>query len=452
MKRSRQAWVGGASVLALFWGGLPFAAAETLTDSVKTALASNPTVESTVHNRQSIDSEVRRARGLYLPQFDVRAGVGPEYSENSLIAFQRGSSRHIRQELSAVLAERIWDGGEADAEVDRQLGRSKSASFRVRESAEFTALDAVEGHLDVVRLRRILKISEDNVAVHRALLDRVERRAGGGAGRAADVAQAQSRLEDATSALEETRGLLREAEARYRNVVGTPPGTLEDATVPRAALPTDEDASIKLAMEHNPTIAIKDADITAARAEVDSATSRYKPKLSFELSGNHDRNVNGFPGGDNEARALLVLRWNLYAGGSDQANRQAAIGRVAQAKDDWMVAMRKAEQDTRRAWANYDAAEKRVAQLQNAVRHNDEVRKAYDQQFQVGQRSLLDLLDAQNEYFSSQVRWVTAQETAVFAAHRILALDGMLLATLDVPPPPEADYTKRAVVPADAGK
>jgi adhesin transport system outer membrane protein len=434
----------GSAVTALL-AGAPQPRAETLADTVKSAVAMNPRIKSSVHNRRSIDSEVRRARSLYLPQIDLRAGAGPEYSENADTI--NNNRRHIRQELSAILAQRLYDGGEADAEVDRQLGRSESAADRVRETSEFTALDAIEAHLDVVRLRRILALAEDNVNVHRRLTDRVRQRSGGGAGRAADLSQVLSRLEQATSSLEETRGLLREAEASYKAVVGTVPPTLEDGQIPVAALPVDFDASLKIAQEKNPTVNIRAADIKAARAEVDAANSRYMPKINFEVSGNHDRNVNGFQGRDNEARALIVLRWNLYAGGGDVANKAAAVGRLGQATSVRDEALWTTERELSRAWASYQTAQTRAAVLTSSVRHNVEVRDAYDQQFQISQRSLLDLLDSENELFTSQTRLITDQETAVFASYRILAVDGLLLSTLGVEPPAEADATRMAPKP-----
>jgi len=436
----------GSAVAALL-AGAPQLQAETIADSVKTAIATNPRIRSAIHNRRSIDSEVRRARGLYLPQIDLRAGAGPEFSENADTV--NGNRRHIRQELSAILAQRLYDGGEADGEVDRQLGRSESAANRVRETSEFTALDAIEAHLDVVRLRRILALAENNVNVHRGLTERVRQRSGGGAGRAADVSQALSRLEQATSSLEETRGLLREAETNYKTVVGVAPPSLEDAPIPVAALPVDFDASLKIAQQKNPTVTIRAADVKAARAEVDAANSRYMPKVNFEVSGNHDRNVNGLPGADNEARAMVVLRWNLYAGGADVANREAAVGRLGQAKSVQDEAMWTAERELGRAWASYQAAQTRAAVLDSAVRHNVEVRTAYDQQFQVSQRSLLDLLDSENELFTSQTRQITNQETAVFATYRILAIDGLLLSTLGVEPASEADATRMAPKPLE---
>ena len=204
--------------------------AQSLSDTVRTAVSTSPRVESMIHNRESVDAEMRRAKGLYLPQLDVRSAIGPEYTENVLT--QGTNGQHMRSELGAVLAEKLYDGGATAGQVDHERGRSKSAAYRIRENAEFTGLDAVEAHLDVVRFRHVFQFAQDNVKAHQALLIRVQQRSTGGAGRAADVAQAQSRLDLATATRDETRGMLEDAEARYLNVVGVAPAALEDTPVP----------------------------------------------------------------------------------------------------------------------------------------------------------------------------------------------------------------------------
>jgi len=425
----------GVAVAALL--AVAPAYAQSLSDTVRTAVSSSPRVESMIHNRESIDAEMRRAKGLYLPQLDVRGAIGPEYTENVLTEGTNG--QHMRSELGAVLAEKLYDGGAIAGQVDHERGRSKSAAYRVRENAEFTGLDAVEAHLDVVRFRKIFQFADDNVKAHQNLLTRVQQRSTGGAGRAADVAQAQSRLDLAVATRDETRGMLEDAEARYLSVVGTAPAALEDAPVPTGAVSNDINAELARLQAQNPTVKAREADIEAAQGLVEQADARFDPTVSLEVSGDKNRNVGGFPGRDNEARALLVLRWNLYAGGADIANRQSAYAQVAQAKTDRLQALRDAEQNLRQSQSAYKAATQRIPSLQSSLAHTQQVRDAYDQQYQIGQRTLLDLLDAQNEVFQAQTRLATAEGQAAFNAYRILAVEGMLLSSLNVSPPAAAD-------------
>ena len=433
------------SAFALAWPAE--AEAQSLSETVGIAISTSPRVAGVAQNRQTTDSELRRARGLYLPQADARIDIGPEYSNNSFTR-SANNSRHLRQEFSAVLTQRLYDGGEADGTVEQQKARSRSSAFRVRETAEFVGLDAVEAHLDVLRLRRILKAADENLAALRALERRVRQRTEGGAGRSAEIAQALARVEQAQADREETQGRLREVEARYRSVVGTPPASLIEASIPVDKVPRDVEASVTLLQSGNPTVKITEADIDAAKAQIDVADARFVPTVNLELSGSHNRDVSGFPGTDDEARALLVLHWNLYAGGADVANRDAAYSHYLESMTSRLQALRQAEENIRTAWASYDSSQRRARILAQAVRHNVEVHAAYDEQYNLGTRSLLDLLDSQQELFASQTRLATAEEAAIFAAYRILALDGMLLSSLNVRPPVEADPGHKVPRPA----
>lgn len=435
---SKRCWTLGASVAlaAILVAGS--AQAQSLTDTVRMTVQTNPKILSQEHNRTEVDSELRRARSLYLPQVDMRASLGPEYTED--IFTPAGSSgQHIRQELAAVLTQKIYDGGATTAEVDHQLGRSRSAAYRVAENAQFVGLDAVEAHLDVVRLRDILALADKSVQAHAEIVQRVQARSSGGAGNAANLAQALSRYERAQAERDQIRGELADAEARYLTIVGQAPGTLEAPAVPVGLLPTDVDASIRIMRNTNPVVKAREADIDSAKAAIELADSRFDPKINLEVGGDHNHNVDGIPGRDNEARALVVLHWNLYAGGADIHNREAAYAQVEQARTDRLEALRKSEQDLRQAWAAYEAAQNRVPLLNSAAQHDSEVRTAYGEQYQLSQRSLLDLLDAQNDYFQAQINAENAQSQVIFQAYKILAIQGNLLQALNVPEPRQAD-------------
>jgi adhesin transport system outer membrane protein len=426
------------------------AGAQTLQETVQKAISSSPTIGVVTNNRQAVEQELRQARGLYLPQIDAKVAGGPEWTDNaSTRARGAGTDRLTRVERQIFLQQRVFDGFETDSEVERQIFRSKSAANRVYESSEFTGLDAVEAHINTIRQRRLVSINEEYLTELRRLLTRVRSRAIGGAGAAADVAQAQARIDQGSATLAETRNGLQDAESMFIRVVGERPGQLADAPYPAQALPANLDVAITNAVAKNPTVAIRDADIEVGDAEIRLADSRFWPKLNIELSGRNDRNLDGVSGRDAEATALLVMRWNLYRGGIDQANRREALGRLAQAKSSKQVSVRSAEEEMRRSWAQLESATARVQALRSAVQLNTTVRAAYYQQFELGQRSLLDLLDQEQEVFVSRGRLLTAEASRIFAAYRMLAVQGQLNATLGVQLPVEADASKPAPVPAD---
>jgi len=444
---SKRRWALNAGVALAALCVATGAQAQSLSDTVRMTVQGNPKILSLRHNREEVDSELRRARSLYLPQLDMRASIGPEWTEN-VFTPPGSDGKHIRQELSAVLTQKLYDGGATTAEVDHQLSRSASVAYRVNENSQYVGLDAVEAHLDVVRMRRILAYAEQNVQAHADIVARVQSRTTAGAAPTANLAQALSRFEQAQAERDDVRGSLADAEARYLTIVGQAAGTLEDVPVPVGLLPTDVDASVRIMRSNNPTVKAKEADIDTAKSAVELADSRFDPTVNLEVGGDHNHNVGGVPGRDNEARALIVLRWNLYAGGADIHNREAAYSQVAQARTERLEALRKSEEDLRKAWAAFDAAQRRVPLLTSASQHDEQVRVAYNQQFeQSGQRSLLDLLDAQNELFQTESKMATAQGQAAFQGYKILAVEGQLLTALNVPAPPEADPQNPSLKP-----
>lgn len=440
-----------ALLIAVFatGGEIGKAMAQSLRESVATAIGGNPRIGVITTNRQAVEQELNQARALYLPQVDLRAAAGPEYTDSPTTR-ARGNNGVVkaRRDISLIIQQRLFDGFEADSEVERQQARVRSAAGRVRETAEFLGLDAVEVHIDINRQRRLYALAEANVEVHRSMLDRVSQRVAGGAGTTADVNQARARLEQAQATLVETRGALREAEARYMSIVGTPPGSLEPAPFPASALPQDLEAALAQLRQRNPTVGISQSDIDVADAQVRAAESRFWPRVNLELAGAKNNDVEGVSGRDDSASAQLVLRWNLYRGGGDVANRREALGRAAQARNTLLQTLRESEEQMRRSWAGLESTSDRVDLLRSSVRLNEQVRDAYIQQFEVGVRSLLDVLDAENELFVSSARLATTEQALTFAAYRVLAVSGNLLPTLDVPLPPEANPDQPAA-PAD---
>lgn len=426
--------------------------AQTLTDTVSRAVTTHPRVGVVANNRLAVESELRRARGLYYPQIDLRTAIGPEWTNSPGTRAAHGDREFslIHSEAAATLQQRMFDGWEADSEISRQGARTESAARRVRETSEFVGLDAVEAHIDVTRQRKLVALAENNVEVHRSLLARIRQRVAGGAGTVADVAQTQSRLDQAMATLAENRGVLATSEARFINIVGAPPGPLADAQFPSGALPTDLELGVNTARAKNPTVAITESDIKVADAQVKVADSAFYPKLNLEMTASRSYNTDGSIGKVAKYNALFVVRWNLYRGGADLENRRQALGALAQAKSQRLVALRGSEEEMRRSWAQLESANLRAESLRSAVSLNRDVRDAYIRQFEVGQRSLLDVLDSENELFLSSSRLASVESERTFAAYRILAVSGDLLPYLNVAMAPEADSSRPALVPTRA--
>lgn len=416
------------------------AEAGSIVDTVRAAIETNPELEEVRADRRAVDQELRQARARWLPSVDVRAAVGPERSHNTNTKDPIGgddSEAMFRSEAELRISQLLFDGFETQGEIERQRARVDSAARRVEETAEFLALDAVEAHLEVLRRSRIVELNEQNVAEHERILAKVRRLEREGRGDIADVRQTEARLADARANLATARGRLAEAEASYQRLVGVKPENLLLDRAPAARLPKTAEEAAERASVSNPTVLIAAVDVDVAAAELKKARAGYYPTLSAELAANVADHANGVSMTTDQQSALLVLRYNLFRGGADIAREREAFHRLNEARAGLAKTRRQAEEQARVAFSALETAKARTRALRSKAEAQRRTRDAYASQFEIGQRSLLDLLDAENELFLARVALTTAEFTERFAAYRLLAVTGDLLATLDVAPPRE---------------
>ena len=349
-----------------------------------------------------------------------------------------GSLTLTRQESSLTVQQRIFDGFETDSTVEREKARVLSAALRVFENSEFTGLDAIGAYLEVLRQRELVRLSEENVQVHQVILGFLKEQLAGGAGSQADVTQTEARLSRARTTLSQTFNALRDAESSYARVIGQYPDDLSLPPFPSGSMPGDLDSALRQVWENNPTFKIFDADVRVAEAEVDIAEVPLYPAITLEGESEYNRNRDGIESGEFNNQIMLRLRWNLFRGGIDSALRQEAVSRVQQSKAIRHRALLEAEEEMRRSWFALEASRDQVEEFARDVQFQTETRDAYRQQFEVGQRTLLDVLDAENELFVGKGQLQTANTNVEVASYRIMALTGRLLSTFGIAAPEQA--------------
>lgn len=414
--------------------------AMSLQEAVQQAIATNPDIGIVASNREAVDQELRQARGLYLPQIDVAAGVGvASYNDFTSRSSGGDTEETFRRESSITLQQRLFDGFEAGATVEREMARVESAASRVLENSEVLALDAIGAYLEVLRQRDLVRLAEDNVAYHSQVLDAQRSRLEGGGGSEADVDQTEARSSRARNTLIEQLQDLRISEAIYTRIVGSFPGNdLSYPEFPAASLPGDLDEAVQLAVRNNPTTKIFEADVRTAEAEVELSEVPLYPAVTLEAQTEYNDGTSSLDTYEFNNQLMVRVRWNLFRGGIDRAARQEALFRLTESKNRRYRSVLESQQEMRRSWFELEAARDSIEALEDARDFNRSTLGAYEQQFEVAQRTLLDVLDAENELFTAEGQLITAQTNEQLASYRILAVGGVLLETLGVSAPEQA--------------
>lgn len=424
-----------SSVLAvLLLAGTSATAADTvvkMSDTVTTALEYSPRLKVLEANQEAIGFERDRAKGGYFPQVDVAFGYGIEaHSDEGTRA--GGIEHHFydRLEGSIRLSQLLYDGKEVSSRVAVEDAKLVSAGHRVTDNAEAIALDAIIAHMEVYRQRQLVGLAQTNVNDHLEILGSLEERQEGGVGSIADVDQTRARLARAQASLSETKAALKVAEANYQMVVGKLAGDLEFFVVPNGVLPANLDDAILQTMDNNPKIRALSANIDEAESRVALSKSNFLPKVHAELSSSYEDQVESSETYEHNNQAMVRLRWNIFSGHSDVADRKAAISRKMQAAARHDDQQDKVVEETRASWAELESARQQAVLFGDALNYNQKTLDSYRKQFDVGQRTLLDVLDARNEMFQSSGLLVTAKTNEVIASERLLALTGKLIDSL----------------------
>lgn len=443
----RKLFLVGAVSMTLVAGGIAHAQEQdgahqisTLEDALAIGIATNPEYGVVAASRRATDEELEQGEALFLPSVDLDGRVGFEYSRDPNTRDELGDDDNelLTREIGLTITQLLFDGYESHYEVKRQQARVKSAADRVRETAELVGLSIVESYLEVLRQRQLLDIAEFNVREHRSIMKQIDDGIRAGRQTQADGEQIRSRLASARAAEASTREALRFAESEYKREVGDLPGNIEMPLPPYEALESDVEQEVMKSLSYSPTLDIFASDIEVAYAEARGTRSTQYPQVDLQLNGRTGSDLGGNEGSDTSASALVVMNWNLYRGGADIARAREFNHRHQQSKEARTEAARTLENDVRQTWASMVAAGERAARFSEQAAANSKVVTAYKDQFGLNRRTLLDVLDSQNELFVSRSDTVNAEFLELFAVYRLLALKGELLPTLGLEYPRES--------------
>lgn len=422
----------------------------TLQQAVSVGVMTNPEYGVVAASRRATDEELNQARGLWYPSIDFRGDTGVEYTDDVGTRAGNGDDETLwRYEAGLTLTQMLFDGWETKYENQRQKHRVQSSAHRVRETAELTGLSIVEFFLEVMRQRELLDITRENVSEHVAISQMIEEGVTGGRSTQADMEQVKARLANARANESSVRQALRVAESNFQREVGDFPKDLVLPAVPVDALSADVEAEVQAALVSSPTLDIRESDINVAYAEYKGTGSTLYPQLDLQVNGRQGHDLGGVEGRDRSASALVVMNWNLYRGGADVARVREFTHRHQQSKEQRAEDARVIEDDVRQTWARMVSAGERAREFASQAAANSEVVRAYKDQFSLDRRTLLDVLDAQNELFVSRTNTINAEFLEMFSVFRLLAVKGNLLPTMGVAYPRESDQIAVDIKPGE---
>lgn len=415
----------------------------TLPDAIEKAVLRNPEVLARLHDYQASDAERDVARGAFFPRVDLQGYTGRERRDTPTSL----PSSYNRPGYQLQLRQILFDGFATRNDVKR-LGFARATRyFELLGTTDEVAYEAARAYLDVLRYRELAAFAQENWAIHKETVDQIERRVKAGVGRRVDLEQAFGRLALAQSNWLTESSNLHDVSQRYQRIVGEAPADkLETPPTLSDKLPAAQDV-LKEAVESNPGFRAAVANIRASRANIDVQRANNLPTVEFRASTGMDRNLLGATGETNASAVQVLMNWNLFKGGADEARIRQSHEQHYNATDLRDKACRDIRQQTAIAWNDVKKLKEQLGYLEQHQLSTEKARDAYRQQFDIGQRSLLDVLNTENELFDAKRASARARYDLTQAELRVLTQTHRILPSVQLAPvakngPEEAGVTE----------
>jgi len=397
-----------------------------LKESIDEVILTHPIAQERLKNYRAVRQDLNIADAQYLPQLDLRSAIG--HKEVGLISSDVQEDSFDVYENSLILTQNLFNGFGTIHQVNYEKTRVVAAAYNYVEKVNSISLDMADVYLALLKADELYKTAEANVASNEDIYAKVYDLYISGLAARSEVDKIQSSLALSRSNLSVKRNNRFDALFKFKRVLGR---SIEVENLVKPVLDVQIPESItratQYAINHNPSLMVSRFNIKGAQELHQQRKEGYYPKVDLEVSQNYNDNFDNFTGQDDRFQAMLVLSWNLYRGGADSAQVQKNISRINQEIDLQRDIKRTVIEGLQLSWSAYKMLKIQLNDLYKFQSFSYSTLKLYEDEYSLGQRSLLDLLAAQNDFFNAQSQIIEAEYDRLFAKYRILDAMGVMV-------------------------
>jgi adhesin transport system outer membrane protein len=425
--------------------------AETLPEAIQQVLVTHPDIKAAAYNRQARDQEVVQARGGYYPTLDASMTWGYLQQDKPVIA----NNKSWPSQSTVSLRQNLFRGGANWADAKRQDARVRAQAYLVQATSENVALLTAKVYMAVLRAQELSENAKENLINHERIGDQVKLRMQSGVDRKADLDQVTGRLALAQSNVAVTAANLRDAITDYKAVVDRLPEGLVAPPPINSPLPASMEDAEQGALKNYPTVKSAQADLEARKLQYSVAKRLLSPSFDIAADYNWTDDVATLPatgvattgtGRRDYFSASAVVSFNIFNGWRNDGRIKETQYLVSEAQEILNNTQRQTVQSTRLSWEAYKVANERVTYLTEYVKATEATAAAFAAQWNIGRRTMFDLLDTQAEYINAKSDLAKAKYDKIYAEYRILSGMGQLVHALGLQWPAESRVDSDQVV------
>lgn len=402
-----------------------------LSDMVVDSVSAHPEVKEKIHLYRQVRSDQAIAESGWRPSVDLEASTGFFETESPATGNRQEDYNSSNVELSVT--QNLFNGYDTTFQIEQTEARIRAALFDIYDTADSIALSAIQAYLEVIKQRLLYRLALENVSAHEDILGRIRDRNLSGVGRLSQLQQTEGRLARAQASLIAQQNNLADSATQMHQILGryVDPQALSDPELP--PLPREDlDMLIDQALGDHPAMRVAASNIEAAQADHRRSLRTRYPDLDLRLATEYGDDVGGLDGNTEETSLVLNLTYNFYDGGRSQAERQKKISAVYEQKEFAARVRRQVINTLRLSWTADDLLVKQQKFLKEHVSKASQTVESYEEEFFIGQRDLIDLLDAENELNSARNQLAEAMYDALSARYRVYEGIGRLFEATEV--------------------
>jgi adhesin transport system outer membrane protein len=414
-----------------------------LKNAVEIAVTSNPEVLKIYNTYESTYADELAAFGSgFLPSIDYTASMydenrsDPNTVVNGVAGVNKGYARYNR---GVTIRQNLFNGFFDYNNVKRLSHAARGKVFELENTSSLIATDTTKAYVDLVRYRLLVSLAEDNYVSLKTLYEQLKLKSDAGVAKKSDLEQAQSRLSLADYNLTVEGANLHDMEAKYQRLVGDlPPKDLDNTIQINKDIPKDAITALTKAQQNNPALVASFEDIEQQANMRNTKVSAFLPRVDFKAFKDANINSNGVKnsdGSDGQFRNEGVgvdFTWNLFRGGADINSARKEQSLYEAALDNRDKICRDVREQLQVGYNDIKKYTEQVAYLDQRQIAIEKARDAYRKQFEINQRSLIDLLNAENELFEAKRAYLNASHDLAIAYARTHAQMGTILQALGI--------------------
>lgn len=418
--------IGFVAVVAAWSISAPVRA-QSLTDALVQAYTNNPTLASARADLRSVDEGVSQALAGWRPSLSVEADAGVSALRNNTSSgTARGQHRESKSATLSV-SQNLYAGGQTVAATQAAENSVRAQRASLQASEQTVLLSAATAYMNVVRDQAVLDLNINNEQVLRRQLEAAQDRFQVGEITRTDVHQAQARLSGATADRIKAEGDLQTSRAAYVNVIGAPPEKLTGTEAP-LDLPTDLAEALTIGLKENPSLLAAEFTEAAARDTADQVKGELLPSIDLTGSAARSLQASSESSLSESVSGKVTLTVPLYQSGSVYSRLREARQDLASKRFLVTQAERDAREGVTRAWETLQSTKARIRSYQAQIRAAEVALEGVQREAAVGSRTVLDVLDAEQELLDAKVSLVRAERDELVASFELKSALGRLTA------------------------